>query len=184
MRMFAGVMLPAAVREPLAAQLASVASSANLGGLRWSGEDKLHITLRFFGSVAVDQLPALSAACTSGSESGAPFELRIAGAGAFPAARRAKVVWLGISHGAAELVQLAAAIAQASAAPDLHQDEHEYTPHLTVARLTQPRNASALIESLASIEVSTHVSGFSLIRSHQGATAHYESLQEFPFKTR
>ena len=180
MRLFAGVMLAAEVRQRLGEQIRARTARPGLDGLRWTADDKLHVTLQFFGSIALENLPALSAACAAAAQSPPrAFELRIQGAGAFPTARRAKILWLGISDGAAELEQLAEHLGRATQSLELAKDEHAYTPHVTIARLTQPRNATALLQQLQTCELTARVSGFSLVRSRLGADARYEVLQDF-----
>ena len=153
-----------------------------LPGLRWTADDKLHLTLRFFGTIAPENLPALCAACATAAQSlPRGFELRIQGASAFPAAKRARVLWLGIVGGAAELKQLSAELARATDSLGLPKDDREYTPHLTIARLTHPRNATALLEQLQTCELTARVSCISLVRSHLGSNAYYEVLREFAF---
>ena len=70
-----------------------------------------------------------------------PFTLALGGAGAFPSARRASVVWLGVATGAADLTALAGLVAT---------DDRPYRPHLTLARVNPARDVRALVERLGS----------------------------------
>jgi len=108
-------------------------------GLRWTRPEQRHLTLQFLGGVEdVDALVASVAASVRGI---APFTLALGGAGAFPAAARASVVWLGVSTGADRLAELAAAIVAAPGG-------RPFRPHLTIARARAPRDLCALVEHL------------------------------------
>src|ERR1700757_2147013 len=89
MRLFFAIQLPPDVREKLQA----------LAGK--SGQ--LHFTLAFLG-----ETPRVDDACAAASEvRGAPFEVAIAGAGAFPSPSRPRVLWLGVSDGAQQMISIA-----------------------------------------------------------------------------
>ena len=81
------------------------------GRLRWAVTENLHLTVRFLGATAPDRVPDVVAATEAAARTAAPFTVRLAGAGAFPAADRPRVVWLGIVEGAPELAALAEALA-------------------------------------------------------------------------
>jgi 2'-5' RNA ligase len=72
----------------------------------------------------------------------------LAGAGAFPSAPRASVVWLGVRDGAAALTRVAEAVEWASVAAGFAPDARAFTPHLTVARVPQRRDVAAVLAAL------------------------------------
>ena len=78
----------------------------------------------------------------------APFTVTLGGAGAFPSARRATVLWLGVSTGAEELGALAGAITAATAPLGFVADDRPFRPHLTLARSARARDLRALVEHL------------------------------------
>jgi len=92
---------------------------------------QMHLTLQFLG----EQPDVDAVARALGELDGAPFEVQLGGAGAFPNARQASVVWLGVTRGADGLARLAAAVEQATAAIGIAREEREFVPHLTLARL-------------------------------------------------
>ena len=65
----------------------------------------------------------------------APFDLTLEGVGAFPSADRPRVVWVGASAGAAELVGLAGRVREALAAEIPAPVEEAFVPHLTLFRV-------------------------------------------------
>jgi 2'-5' RNA ligase len=181
-RLFAAVLPSSEASAELARLLSPLWAAAPQAGLRWLSGESLHVTLQFFGSVPEARVSALSAGCARAAASSGPFELRLAGAGAFPSLRRARVVWLGVGQGASELTQLSAAVgsarplscAAASAA------EQVFTPHLSVARLSTPLDAAPLVAALRSVGVSMQVRQLALLRSRLGgAAARYEVIERF-----
>src|SRR3954469_4849928 len=70
---------------------------------------QLHFTLAFLGETSkLDDAIAAGQAVR-----GQPFELAIAGSGAFPDRRRPRVIWLGVSDGAQALCDLAGQLSTA-----------------------------------------------------------------------
>jgi len=116
------------------------------GGLRWEERDRYHLTLQFLGPVrslapVVDGL----AAAVAGQSA---FPLRLGGAGAFPKAGRARVVWIGAAVGASDLVALAGRVAGGLRPHGYEPDRLEFHPHLTLARLKVPDNVSDVLAAI------------------------------------
>jgi 2'-5' RNA ligase len=84
----------------------------------------------------------------------APFTLELGGAGAFPSARRASVLWLGVRDGADGLATLAASITAATAPLGFGADERPYHPHVTLARSTRTRDLRPLVHELDAADAS------------------------------
>lgn len=148
-RVFVGLELPAELALPLAAAAATVLPARTFRLARAEG---LHVTLVFLGDVPHAHLALLARAL---EEAVAPLPapaLELAGAGAFPDLRAARVLWVGL----AELVpgRLAAAraavleaCARVGLAPDAAERER-FHPHVTLARPRRP-GAAAPAEFLA-----------------------------------
>jgi RNA 2',3'-cyclic 3'-phosphodiesterase len=170
---------------PLAAlDQALTAARAALPGdpLRWAATDKLHVTLRFFGSVPRDSLESIGAVCRPVCATTAPFTMALEGSGAFPSARRGSVLWIGITQGGAELRALAAAFNPPLDALSFEREAREFKPHLTVARAKQPLPLTAAVAAVSSVSIRTRVTELLLVRSVLGGpSAHYETLERYPF---
>ena len=63
----------------------------------------------------------------------APFTTRVEGLGAFPNARRARVLWAGLDDAGSAFGHLAAALDEALS-KEVSPEKRAFTPHLTVAR--------------------------------------------------
>jgi 2'-5' RNA ligase len=69
------------------------------------------------------------------AEGSAPFAATLGEVGAFPNARRARVLWLGLSEGADALVTLAKALERALHGQGFDPADRPFTPHLTIGRV-------------------------------------------------
>lgn len=101
-----------------------------------------HATLRFLGEVA--DATGIVAAVGPVAARHAPIPVEVAGLGAFPQARRARVVWLGL-HGQG-MAELAADLAAAT--PLRHDPEagRPFSGHVTIARLDPAGDVRPLVD--------------------------------------
>ena len=97
------------------------------------------VTLKFCGDVPQDRLGELARRCLPRTVRVEPFEVRIAGLGAFPQARAARVLWAGVVDGTAQLARLARGLDAAAARVGVERDRRPYRAHLTLGRLREPR---------------------------------------------
>ncbi len=114
------------------------------------------------------------------SDLGSPFPVELSGLGAFPNARRATVLWLGVSRGGDRLAELADLIDVEAEAVGFVTEERPYVPHLTLSRLRPDEDLRPFIEALAVPPIRFEVPAIGLYRSHLGGAAWYELLEEFP----
>jgi 2'-5' RNA ligase len=119
------------------------------GRLRWAVTENLHLTVRFLGATAPDRVPDVVAATESAARMTAPFTVRLAGAGAFPAPDRPRVVWLGIVEGTPRLAALAGALSGELADRGWDRDERPFRAHLTLGRADGVPGAGRAVAALA-----------------------------------
>src|SRR3954465_4661727 len=103
MRLFFAIQLPDETREKLrpALEKARDVAGESVGSTRI---EHLHFTLAFLGETEkVDD--AIAAGQAMGGL--APFEVAIAGRGAFPGLGRPRVLWLGVTEGAQPMTAVA-----------------------------------------------------------------------------
>lgn len=108
-----------------------------------------HLTLAFLGDGPPERVPALAQALAPVAAGSRPFDLVLAGWGAFPDPARPRVVWIGVRDGAAPLTALAHAVRAAIARVGAPRDDRPFHPHLTVLRVRGPRDlarARALLD--------------------------------------
>lgn len=104
--------------------------------VKWVDPGAMHVTLQFLGEVDDRDLVNVCRVVEGVAAKVPAFPLRIAGVGAFPTPRRPKVVWAGITAGAAELRDLFARLEVPLLDRGLYRrEERDYTPHLTLGRV-------------------------------------------------
>ncbi len=114
--------------------------------LNWSHAGQWHLTLQFLG--AVDDVGALTDALRWGLHGRRQVALALGGAGAFPSASRASVVWIGLDEGEPELALLAEAVQRASEPLGYEPEHRDFTAHVTIARSQRARPLANLVHSL------------------------------------
>lgn len=181
-RLFLAVDPSPAQREAVTELQATLRRDARLArALRCSPPEQVHLTLAFLGDVPRGRRAAVVRAASVAASRTAPFAWRPARLDGFPSARRARVAWLGLEQGDAEMIALrrtlVAALAEEGVPPG---DARAFTPHLTIARTRRGR-AVMLPELEASTPLAT-AGHLRLIRSVLGAGgARHDLLARLPF---
>jgi 2'-5' RNA ligase len=125
MRLFVALDIDDSIRARLEKFLDGVRGFAPEA--RWVRPESMHVTLKFIGEKPAEIKQALK-----GIRAGA-FEIAFRGYGFFPTAKSARVFWVGIAAGL-ELAALAKSVDEATATFGVPKEEHEFSPHLTLAR--------------------------------------------------
>jgi RNA 2',3'-cyclic 3'-phosphodiesterase len=138
-RAFFGLPVPETHRESLDSFLTRCGALAPQ--FRWTPAANLHLTLRFLGHVEL----ALAEGIADGVAVAGPagFEVRLGELGTFKRGRLARVVWLGLSHGARGVGALAALVEAECVRAGLEPEGRRFNAHLTLAR-ARARDGSAL----------------------------------------
>jgi len=135
MRLFVAVDLSDDARQAMAGEQDRIVAA--LGGRQSSFKlvrpEQMHLTLVFLGRGDDDRTPAIVDAI--GRDTGvAPFEMVFADLGVFPPRGAPRVLWIGVTDGAAALVALQREMAQRSSAVGIVLEERPFHPHLTLGR--------------------------------------------------
>jgi RNA 2',3'-cyclic 3'-phosphodiesterase len=185
MRLFVAIAPPPAVLD----ELDDLAGPLRTGrqDLRWTSREAWHVTLAFLGQVdesaAARLLPRLERAARRHHA----FRLAFSGAGAFPTAARANVLWSGLSgdrRALAHLAESVAAGARRAGAPPPDRGRG-FQPHLTLARCRMPADVTGLVAALAGYQGPTWTADrIHLVRSRLGATEQprYTTLGSWPLR--
>ena len=110
---------------------------ADVDGLDFTDPGQAHLTLKFLGDTDPDRVPELVAELeTAIEDSGVdPFRAALGGLGVFPHLEYISVVWLGVREGGEQFTRLHEAIENRTVAMGFSPEEHEFTPHVTLARM-------------------------------------------------
>lgn len=129
MRLFVALDIDHAIRERIQRFMDGVQEFAP--DVRWVKLESLHITLKFIG----EKLPETVEKITSSLRNVRvqSFELSLRGYGFFPSPKAPRVFWIGI-EAAPPLKSLAIAVDHALYSLGIPEEDHEFSPHLTLAR--------------------------------------------------
>jgi 2'-5' RNA ligase len=144
MRLFVGIEISSALVTAtieLIAQLQEAgAKLAPRSRITWMTAERLHVTVRFIGNVDETKADAIRAVLAPPLPM-SPFDVTIAGVGAFPPKGPPRVVWAGLTAGRDQLLALERSVSERLAQAGVPREERPFSPHLTLARV---RNAEGL----------------------------------------
>ena len=132
MRLFLAINFDPALRRQIVDATAPLRDAAP--DVAWVREPQLHLTLKFLGEQAEERAGEIAAAMRTVAARHRSMELEIGGIGAFPAFRRARVIWMGIdAEPRLELLHHDVEVACEQLGFEL--DGRPYRPHLTLGRV-------------------------------------------------
>jgi len=129
MRLFVALDLDEAIRGRIRLFMEGVRGFAP--DVRWVRPESLHVTLKFIGEKPAEAVEPIRRALSAIAAERVTMTVR--GVGFFPTAKSARVFWIGIQAGL-ELSKLAKAADEALSAVEIAREDHEFSPHLTLAR--------------------------------------------------
>jgi 2'-5' RNA ligase len=155
MRAFFAVDLPDALAPAVAD---AEAPFADASGVNPVDPEQAHATLKFLGDVSesdeddeteptVDDVIAAGERAV-GRAGVAPFKCTITDLGVFPNREYISVVWAGVDRGGDELAALHEALEAEATALGVDPADHEFTPHVTLARVENATGAEAVRDAL------------------------------------
>jgi 2'-5' RNA ligase len=185
MRLFVALAPPSTVLDDLDAACAPFRAIRE--DMRWTSRDAWHVTLAFLGEVTEVSLARLLPRLERAAARHHPFSLTFAGAGAFPAAHRANVLWTGLSGDRRALSELAASVTagarRVGAVPP--DSSRKYRPHLTLARCRAPADVRDIVASLDGYRGQPWAAEeIFLIRSRLNERPRYETLGTWKLSAR
>ena len=180
-RIFVAVALAPALLAAVSGMRARLAEAEST--LRWVPPENLHFTLKFLGGITAPQLTGVVAAAREVAARTQGFTITLAGLGAFPSARRPRVVWAGVSSGADHLVALAEDLDVVLRSAHASREDRPFRPHLTIARVRDAapvRDLSKEIDALRELEWGSQTVGaIRVMESHlRPSGAIYQPVEE------
>jgi RNA 2',3'-cyclic 3'-phosphodiesterase len=138
-RAFVAVTPPAPVLDAVAATV----DGLDVAGARWTLRGQWHVTLQFLGNRA--DVDAVTAGLQDLQVPAAATQL--VALGAFPNARRARVLWIGIDALSDVFDALADEVGARLEPLGHERDSRPYHAHLTLARFKTPADMRPVVES-------------------------------------
>jgi len=140
-RLFLAVFPPTAAQDLAARAIETLKERGD--GVSWVKRDNLHFTLRFIGDVGEDGARRVAEAAREAAAAHRSFGVAFGPPGAFPTAKKARVIWLGLNHGNEPFAQLAASLESALEKRGFEPEGREFSPHLTLGRVREATDWTA-----------------------------------------
>jgi len=136
--------MPDAVRTLVARHIQQLQSQLPDVAASWSRQEKIHLTLKFLGSIPGDRVEDISQAADLTIKAFAPFPIVLGGSGTFPKNGPPRVLWIGINDSTGRLQELHQQLEDECSRLGFEPEERPFNPHLTIARLRMPRGPREL----------------------------------------
>jgi RNA 2',3'-cyclic 3'-phosphodiesterase len=180
-RTFVAIFPPHEVREALFRAAQNLPTGKDF---RLVGQEKIHLTLKFLGDVAQEDLDTIKKALQPISRGQDPFEVTTSGFGAFPSEKKARILWTGIEQGSERLRTVAEAVENLLAPAGFERENRPYIPHLTLGR-TRARRTMLDTSETSPPTLHFKVRGIDLVESSPGKNGvTYSILATYPFPSR
>lgn len=152
LRLFTAVVPGRALQNRLSGDF-SAAPAGWSNRVRPVKPENLHCTLHFLGNTPDTLVSTVATAVQAGIRAipAAPFTVTVGDYGAFPSARRARVIWRSIGDADGKLTVLQAGITEVLREAGVEFDDRPFRAHITVAYLTRTsrnRSVQGLLDSL------------------------------------
>lgn len=145
-RLFFAIPLAEPAKELLlTTQQVLVARARPSWGLRAAAAQQLHLTLKFVGHVAEEQVPEFAAVVAEQAALTPEIGATLAGVTAFPSPRRAGVIAVLFEEPTGTLADLAARVEDATERLGVARERRAFRAHATLARLRHPSDVRTLL---------------------------------------
>lgn len=129
--------------------------------ITWVNPTVMHLTIKFFGEISVDQIPAISKCLQEATQKVQSFELEVKNTGMFGSRYDPRVIWFGIEDGNA-LKELFISVSDQLQTIGILPDRQNFVPHLTIGRIKEIKNKQNFQATLEQFR--SHESGRQTIR--------------------
>ncbi|GAB6164671.1 RNA 2',3'-cyclic phosphodiesterase [Thermostilla marina] len=132
-RTFVAVDLDPAIVDGAGRAIARLRTSG--ADVKWVRPENMHLTLKFLGDVDARDVYDVCRAVQQAVAELPPFTVQVDGLGAFPTLDRPRVVWMGITEGGPQLIELADRVEQALVPLGFRREARKFRPHITLGRV-------------------------------------------------
>jgi 2'-5' RNA ligase len=154
MRLFVSVDLPDALTDAVAEVQSLFADAPGVDPTDPAGT---HVTVKFLGETPEHRLgdieDALDAAVAAADVD--PFTVSYGDLGVFPSLDYISVIWIGVQQGGDALAALHDAVERETTAIGFEPEDHDFTPHATIARMRNAKGKERVQEVV--IEETPHI---------------------------
>ncbi|MFA5417374.1 MAG: RNA 2',3'-cyclic phosphodiesterase [Bacteroidales bacterium] len=107
--------------------------------IAWVAPEVMHMTLKFLGSTAEDQIPLIEKAMEGIVKEMSPLEFQFSRLGIFGSSYLPKVIWLGTTQ-PEKLSIMGSAVLDGLHQAGFPRDRQNFVPHLTLGRIKKVEN--------------------------------------------
>lgn len=157
------------------------------GVIRWVRPEGIHLTLKFFGDISVQDVANISEVIVKRTNAAPPFALEVRGLGAFPDVTRPRIIWLGITGQMGNLLSLQKDLEEEFFILGFPKEDRPFRAHLTMGRVKVPKGIiglAAAVDAGGKLTAGSFTVGevalFQSSLSPQGAI--YTRLATFPLQ--
>jgi 2'-5' RNA ligase len=118
------------------------------GRMSWTKPQGQHLTLKFFGDIAMEDVNNICTAVQNRVASGLSLNLKIKKLGAFPDASKPRVLWCGITGDVEKLSVLQKQLDSDFAGIGFPGEDRSFRAHLTLGRIKDPSGLTGISEAL------------------------------------
>ncbi len=154
--------------------------------VKWTRKENLHLTLKFFGNISSERVEEIKKSLTSLKTGIKPFSVHFSGVGAFPDIHKPSIIWIGVDKGESALKVLAETIDAGFSRTGFEKEKRDYSAHLTLGRVKDPRYSAKLTRALKSASFSSveaipieHITLYKSVLTSEGPV--YEAIERFEF---
>lgn len=144
LRLFIAIELDEEIRAELFAEIKYLKS--HFPEIRWVRPENLHITMKFLGNIAENEIEDISEIMDIAAEKNPPFSAEIQDLGCFPHVERPRIVWAGCRQGSLEISNIVSCLDEKLKLLGYKPEKRNFTPHITIGRVKKPAQAMGIEE--------------------------------------
>ena len=141
LRTFIAAEIPSSIHQAILQRTEPLRKTLGTAIIRWVHVQNIHLTLKFLGDVAPENVDTLTQMLDVEAGRVDPFDIHIGGLGSFPSLRRPRVLFVGV-QAPAGLEAVYRGIESACARLGYPSEGRSFSPHLTLGRVKQEATAS------------------------------------------
>lgn len=145
-RLFIGIELPVQIKRLL--NDVSESLNSRVESAKWVPYENLHLTLKFLGETPDAKIDDVALSLRRAVAEYRKFYFSLGQLGAFPNQRKARVLWLGVTHGTPELVAISKSIDNELINLGYEKEKRGFSPHITLARIKIPSSVENAISAV------------------------------------
>ena len=104
---------------------------------KWVEPQNLHMTFQFLGYIEEEKLVDVIKNIQTLANRYKPIHVKYRALGVFPSVDKARVLWIGVSEGSKQLIDLAKEVVRANRRSGIRDEGKPFYPHVTICRIKE-----------------------------------------------